>query len=51
MRRAVERAYGFEGLPSAEELEALGERWRPWRSLASLYLWRSLDNTPAIPEP
>jgi DNA-3-methyladenine glycosylase II len=50
VRRAVERAYGFEGLPSAEELEALGERWRPHRSLASLYLWRSLDNEPAIPD-
>ena len=46
VRRAVERAYGLEGLPSAPELEALGERWRPYRSLASLYLWRSLDNEP-----
>jgi DNA-3-methyladenine glycosylase II len=47
VRRAVERLYGFEGLPSAAELEALGERWRPYRSLASLYLWESLDNAPA----
>jgi DNA-3-methyladenine glycosylase II len=46
VRRAVERLYGLEGLPSAAELEALGERWRPWRSLASLYLWESLDNAP-----
>jgi DNA-3-methyladenine glycosylase II len=47
VRRAVERAYGFEGLPAREELEMLGERWAPHRSLASLYLWESLDNTPA----
>jgi DNA-3-methyladenine glycosylase II len=47
VRRAVERAYGLEALPSAEELERLGERWRPHRSLASLYLWESLDNVPA----
>jgi DNA-3-methyladenine glycosylase II len=46
VRRAVERAYGFETLPSAAEVEALGERWRPYRSLASLYLWASLDNAP-----
>jgi DNA-3-methyladenine glycosylase II len=46
VRRAVERAYGLEGLPSAEELDRLGERWRPYRSLASLYLWESLDNAP-----
>ena len=47
VRRAVERAYGLEELPSAEELERLGERWAPYRSLASLYLWESLDNAPA----
>jgi DNA-3-methyladenine glycosylase II len=47
VRRAVERLYGLEGLPSAEELERLGERWAPYRSLASLYLWKSLDATPA----
>jgi DNA-3-methyladenine glycosylase II len=47
VRRAVERAYGLEALPSAEELERLGERWAPYRSLASLYLWESLDNAPA----
>ena len=47
VRRAVERAYGLEGLPSKEELEMLGERWAPYRSLASLYLWESLDNAPA----
>jgi DNA-3-methyladenine glycosylase II len=46
VRRAVERLYGLEALPSVAELEALGERWRPYRSLASLYLWESLDNTP-----
>jgi DNA-3-methyladenine glycosylase II len=47
VRRAVERAYGLEALPDAEELERLGERWRPHRSLAALYLWESLDNAPA----
>jgi DNA-3-methyladenine glycosylase II len=46
VRRAVERLYGLETLPSVAELEALGERWRPYRSLASLYLWESLDNAP-----
>ena len=46
VRRAVERRYGLEGMPDAETLERLGERWRPYRSLASLYLWHSLDNAP-----
>lgn len=29
--------------PDSAELVALGERWRPWRSVATWYLWRSLD--------
>ena len=47
VRRAAERAYGLPGPPSAAELTTLAEPWRPHRSLASLYLWRSLDNAPA----
>lgn len=47
IRRAVERAYGLGGLPSADELRAIAEPWRPQRTLACLYLWRSLDNAPA----
>jgi DNA-3-methyladenine glycosylase II len=46
IRRAVERLYGLEEIPDAETLERLGERWAPYRTLASLYLWESLDNTP-----
>ena len=46
VRRAVQRAYGMEDLPPAAELERIAEPWRPYRSLASLYLWRSLDNEP-----
>ena len=46
IRRAVQLAYGMEELPGPEELERLAEEWRPHRTLACLYLWRSLDNTP-----
>ena len=41
IRVAVQEAYGLEERPGRAELEALGERWRPWRSIASFYLWRS----------
>jgi DNA-3-methyladenine glycosylase II len=47
VRRAVERAYGLPEMPDAAQLTEIGEPWRPNRSLASLYLWRSLDNEPA----
>jgi DNA-3-methyladenine glycosylase II len=47
IRRAIERAYGLvEGLPDRETVERLGERWRPYRTLACRYLWRSLANEP-----
>ena len=46
IRRAVERAYGLDGLPDAKELERIGEPWRPNRTLACRYLWRSLANEP-----
>ena len=38
--------YGLDGLPTAPELEQLGDKWRPHRTLASLYLWASLRNQP-----
>jgi DNA-3-methyladenine glycosylase II len=46
IRRAVRDQYGLDELPDAAELERIAEPWRPNRSLASLYLWRSLDATP-----
>jgi DNA-3-methyladenine glycosylase II len=46
IRRAVERAYKLDDLPGAAELTALAEPWRPYRTLASRYLWRSLENEP-----
>lgn len=47
VRNAVMRAYGLDRPPTPAELTTLGEPWRPFRTRASLYLWRSLDNEPA----
>jgi DNA-3-methyladenine glycosylase II len=41
LRRAVQRAYGFDHPPSDEELAELTDRWRPYRSLAVSYLFAS----------
>ena len=49
VRRAVERAYALDGLPSADALRVLAEPWRPHRTLACRYLWRSLDTAAPIP--
>jgi len=46
IRRAIERAYTLEELPQAPEMERIAEPWRPHRTLACRYLWRSLQNEP-----
>jgi DNA-3-methyladenine glycosylase II len=36
-----------EGTPVTRAMAAdIGERWRPWRTVATWYLWRSLDPLP-----
>jgi DNA-3-methyladenine glycosylase II len=41
LRRAVERIWELEAPASIAEVDALGERFRPWRTLAAAYLYRS----------
>ena len=43
---AVQRAYRLRTRPKPDRLRKIGEAWRPYRSVASWYLWRSLDNEP-----
>jgi DNA-3-methyladenine glycosylase II len=46
LRRAASRHY-FDGEDvGADELRAFGARWEPWRSVATWYLWRSLEPVP-----
>jgi len=46
IRRAVERWWSLPEMPRADELLALAEPWRPYRTLAARYLWTSLDAAP-----
>jgi len=41
--KGYQRLRGHSTLPTADKLERAGERWRPYRTVASWYLWRSLD--------
>ncbi|MGE0448334.1 MAG: DNA-3-methyladenine glycosylase [Vicinamibacterales bacterium] len=43
---AVQRLYKLRKRPDARKLEKIGEAWRPYRSVASWYLWQSLKSTP-----
>ncbi|MFN7928279.1 MAG: DNA-3-methyladenine glycosylase [Blastocatellia bacterium] len=48
IRMAIQRLYGLEELPKPAAIEAVAEqnRWHPYCSVASWYLWRSLENKP-----
>jgi DNA-3-methyladenine glycosylase II len=51
IRRAIQIAYRMDELPGPEEIDRIAEAWRPHRTLAGLYLWRSLANTPVQDPP
>ena len=46
IRRGFERAFGLDRQPAPDDVLAHGERRRPWRTVASWYLWRAADLAP-----
>jgi DNA-3-methyladenine glycosylase II len=47
IRAAMRKAYGLEELPAPAEMETIAQRWRPYCSVATWYLWRSIDGPAA----
>ena len=47
IRRAIQVEYRMRKLPDPKRMEKIATPWRPYRTLACLYLWSSLDNVPA----
>ena len=45
IRNAIRKAYGLEEMPKPDVLLELAKKWHPYCSVASWYLWRSLDGT------
>jgi O-6-methylguanine DNA methyltransferase len=43
VRNGFRLAYGKRKLPTPKELEKFGEKWRPYRTAASWYLWRAVE--------
>jgi DNA-3-methyladenine glycosylase II len=43
---AVRAQYRLRKTPTPERIRRIGEAWKPYRSVACWYLWRSLDNEP-----
>jgi DNA-3-methyladenine glycosylase II len=48
VRNAIRKAYGLTELPTPAEMEAMARKWRPYCSIASWYLWRSLEGEAAL---
>ena len=42
--RSIQNVYGLRRRPTEKQVLRMGERWRPYRSIASWYLWAALDN-------
>ena len=47
IRKGFQIVYGHEDLPKPQAILEFGERWRPYRSIASWYLWRAADEKSA----
>ena len=48
VRMAMRNAYGLADLPKPAEMMERARPWRPYASVASWYLWRSLDGPGAL---
>ena len=48
LRKGVQMAFSLPDLPKPKEAEKLGERWRPYRSIATWFLWKSLKKFDTI---
>ena len=43
LRKGIQQAYGLTEMPKKAEMEKIAEPWRPWRSIATWYMWRQFD--------
>jgi DNA-3-methyladenine glycosylase II len=43
IRVAVRNVYGLDQMPTPSEVDEIASKWRPYRTIASWYLWRSLE--------
>lgn len=48
IQNAMRKAYELDAAPKPAEMERIAEPWRPYASVASWYLWRSLENVAAL---
>ncbi len=47
LQRAMMQLYKWDTLPPKKVLVVIAEKWQPYRTIACMHLWHSLDNAPA----
>jgi 3-methyladenine DNA glycosylase/8-oxoguanine DNA glycosylase len=47
LRKIAAAVFALKSIPTPKQLDAMGEAWKPYRTVASLYLWNQGDNRPA----
>lgn len=48
LKKAIKNLYSLETLPAEEEIKKIAESWKPYRTIATWYLWKSLQKFDAI---
>lgn len=48
IKKAIQANYNLDELPDKKQMLEIGTKWAPYETIASLYLWRSLNNKPAV---
>ena len=43
LKKGIQKLYSLSELPEKEQMEKIAQKWRPYRSVATWYLWRSLS--------
>jgi DNA-3-methyladenine glycosylase II len=46
VQKAIQLLYGLRKLPGPDRVAKIGARWAPYRTVASWYLWRRVDDPP-----
>lgn len=46
LQKGMVQLYKWDTLPPKKELDTIAQKWAPYRTVASLHLWQSLENTP-----
>ena len=42
LKKGIKKLHSLQELPKDEEMEKIAEKWRPYRTVATWYLWKSL---------